>query len=274
MIKLIAFDLDETLFNDEHKIDQKNYEYIKKARDLGIHMVPASGRGPGFLGTLYEDLDINTDSDYSILANGATVVKNKSGAPLTSNPIDKKIAKKVFDYGISHDFNVHVYTTNGVYFYRIFEQEKRYTDRFKENRIIVDDDDFSHVEDETILKLIICDMDLDYLKTLKEEVENLSYGDIEVSYSSNRYMEINRKGIDKGVGLNDLCKALNIDIKDTIAVGDNFNDLSMLKASGISIAVNNAHPDIKKACDYVTDATNNENAIAEIVEKFILKTEE
>lgn len=77
--------------------------------------------------------------------------------------------------------------------------------------------------------------------------------------------------VDKGSGLIDLAKILGIDIKDTIAVGDNYNDMSMLKVAGLSVAAGNAIEDIKKVWDYTTEADNNEGVVAKLIERFIFK---
>ena len=67
-----------------------------------------------------------------------------------------------------------------------------------------------------------------------------------------------------------LAKILGIDISETIAVGDNYNDMPMLKVAGLSVAAQNAVQDVKDACDITTDADNNMGVIAEIIERFIL----
>ena len=82
-------------------------------------------------------------------------------------------------------------------------------------------------------------------------------------------MEFNALGVDKGKGLIDLAHKLGIDIKDTIAVGDNYNDMAMLEVAGLSVAATNAVDDVKKACDYTTKANNNEGVVAELIRKFI-----
>lgn len=64
---------------------------------------------------------------------------------------------------------------------------------------------------------------------------------------------------------------VDIDIKDVIAVGDNYNDMSMLKVAGLSVAAGNAVEDVKKVCNYTTEADNNEGVVAELIEKFIFR---
>ena len=61
-------------------------------------------------------------------------------------------------------------------------------------------------------------------------------------------MELNAKGVDKGYGLIALASKLGIDINDTIAIGDNYNDVEMLKAAGLVVGANNAGDDIKDTC--------------------------
>ena len=95
---------------------------------------------------------------------------------------------------------------------------------------------------------------------------------MDVSYSSNRYIEFNHQGVNKGQGLKKLAELLHVDIKDTIAIGDNFNDLSMIKVAGLGVGVQNTVEEMKKECDIITKATNNRGAIAEVINKHILGT--
>ena len=68
----------------------------------------------------------------------------------------------------------------------------------------------------------------------------------------------------------DLAEKLGVDIADTIAIGDNFNDLAMIKAAGLGVGVANSNEGIKPFCDYICSRNHNESAIAEVINKFIL----
>ena len=125
------------------------------------------------------------------------------------------------------------------------------------------------LKNEKIYKILFQNTDVPYLMSLEKPMKELTKN-CSVSYSSNRYMEFNALGIDKGNGLRTVAEILGIDIKDTIAVGDNYNDIPMLKTAGLSVAVNNAVEDAKKSAHYVTEADNNKGALAEIIEKFII----
>ncbi|MFR6100713.1 MAG: HAD hydrolase family protein, partial [Longibaculum sp.] len=112
--------------------------------------------------------------------------------------------------------------------------------------------------------------DMEYLQSLEPLMQDIVKDEVDVSYSSMRYMELNLKGVNKGQGLHDLARLLNIPIEATIAVGDNFNDMAMLEAAGLSVAAGNAVEEVKALCDYTTKADCNEGVVAELIEKFIL----
>ena len=70
--------------------------------------------------------------------------------------------------------------------------------------------------------------------------------------------------------LKELTQLLDIPLEDALAIGDNYNDISMIETAGIGTCVANAHEDIKKVCDYVSPLSHDENAVADILEKFVL----
>jgi hydroxymethylpyrimidine pyrophosphatase-like HAD family hydrolase len=93
---------------------------------------------------------------------------------------------------------------------------------------------------------------------------------MDVSYSSNRYIEFNRRGVNKGAGLLNLAMLLGIRQEETIAIGDNYNDLSMIRAAGLGVGVANTVPEMKNQCDVITRATHEDGAVAEVIETYIL----
>lgn len=89
-------------------------------------------------------------------------------------------------------------------------------------------------------------------------------------FSSRDYLEMVSEGVSKGAALRMFCEWMGIPLENSVAAGDESNDLSMLKAAGVGCAVANAQAEVKQAADYVTEQDNNHSAIAEIVEKFVL----
>ena len=78
------------------------------------------------------------------------------------------------------------------------------------------------------------------------------------------------KGINKGSGVEYIRKLLNVKKENTIGVGDEENDIPLLQQTAIGIAVKNASDVLKQVADFVTEHDNNEDAVAEVIEKYIL----
>jgi Cof subfamily protein (haloacid dehalogenase superfamily) len=269
--KLIACDMDETLLSDNKEICQRNIDLIRKAREeYGIKFVPATGRGFELIQKELKVLDLhNKEGEYVLSFNGGALTENLGNKILQFKGLSFSKMKELFEYGLKKDLCIHVYTKRDFYVFNISEMEEEKLD--KVSYIRMDNNTVDFLENEEISKVIYQNSNIEYLMSLEEEMKSITEGQCSVSYSSNRYMEFNTLGVDKGQGLIDLANLLNIDIKDTIAVGDNYNDMAMLKVAGLSVAAQNAVDDVKKTCDYVTKATNNEGVVAELIEKFILE---
>ena len=94
---------------------------------------------------------------------------------------------------------------------------------------------------------------------------------IDITFSSDYGLEFNKEGVSKGTGLAKLAEMLHIEMKDTIAVGDNFNDLPAIKAAGLGICPKSALEEIKPCCDYITEATIEQSAIREVIERWAMQ---
>ncbi len=269
MYKIIACDLDETLLNDQHQISQKDIESIKKATALGVKFVIGTGRP---FNSAYEDLkklDLYDKADeYVISFNGSVITENKGNRVISSIEMPFEKINELYKKGVEFDTCIHAYSIDTVYVYNYFDFEREYIEG-RMNIKEIFDRDLENYRHDTFIKLLFADLDHKVLESYRDRMTEL-IDDVELSFSSNRYIEFNMKGIDKGRGLRALADYLNIDIRDTIAVGDNVNDLPMIKAAGLGIGVRNVNPRIKDECDYILDSSNNEDPMTEVIDKFIL----
>lgn len=272
MYKIIVSDLDETLLNDDKKVSIKNRELINKAREMGVKFVPASGRGYASIQGTLEELGLkDMEDEYTISFNSGVITENKDNKILSLDGLDYERVNELFKKGLEfEDLCIHIYTKDKVYVFNFLEEEKKYLDGRMEV-IEFTEPNIEFLKNEDIIKILFMNTDHNYLKSIAKEIKNPE--DLEISYSANRYLEFNKKGVNKGSGLKKLTQLLGVDIKDTIAIGDNFNDLSMLELAGLSIGVNNMVDSLKDKVNYITQATNNEDAVAEVIEKFILNND-
>lgn len=269
--KLIACDLDETLLNDEHLVGKRNVDAIRKAREeYGVKFVPATGRGFMQIQPELKELELHDLSkEYVISFNGGALTENKDNRIIEFKGLEFSKMKEIFEAGLNFDVCIHVYTPDNLYVYNISESEQERIKNQKLEVIYPKENSVDFLKDTPISKILYQNVDVPYLMSLEDGLKPITDGHCAVSYSSNRYMEFNALGVDKGQGLIDLANKLGIAIEDTIAVGDNYNDMAMLKVAGLSVAANNAVDDVKAACDYTTNANNNEGVVAELIEKFI-----
>ena len=215
---------------------------------------------------LYEEED-----EYVISFNGGAVTENKENELLYLQGISFEFASEIFKRGLDYDVAIRVYTKEDAYMYNLVEEERKHLENLMEvTEIFEENIDF--LKDEQIIKILYMNTDRAYLESIAEELKEVTQNS-DVSYSSNRYLEFNQKGVNKGAGLKFLAERLGLDMSQTIAIGDNFNDYPMLQVAGLSVGVQNMVPDLKEEMDYIADATYDEDAIHEVIEKFILNPE-
>ena len=273
MYKMVVADLDETLISMDRTISQRNIDAIKKAAEMGIKFVPATGRGYNSVHDTLKQLGLyQKEGQYTISYNGGAITENKDEKLLYFQGITFEEAEALYKYGLRYnDLCLHVYTPDRVWVKNFFPEEVEYL-ACRQPCTEIFDDNIDFLKGKDIVKAIYMNTDYEYLKRIQAEITDLTK-DMDVSFSSNRYMEFNRKGVSKGAGLQRLCDIIGIDISETIAVGDNYNDLSMIKAAGLGVGVANTVEAMKKECDFITEADCDHGAIAEVIEKFIFNAE-
>ena len=269
MYKIIACDLDETLISRDRSISKENIEAIQRAKQAGVRFVPATGRGYNSVRNKLKTLGLyDLENEYVISYNGGAITENKDERVLHFQGITFKEAQDLYVRGLTYDhICIHIYTPDQVWVRNFYPEEVEYL-ACRQPCTEIFGDDIEFLKEKEIVKAIYMNTDYDYLKRIQSEITNLTM-DLDVSFSSNRYMEFNRKGVSKGKGLHKLADLLGVDIKDTIAIGDNYNDLSMIKEAGLGIGVANTVEAMKKECDYITQADCDHSAIAEVINRFI-----
>ena len=269
MYKIIACDLDETLISRDRSISKENIEAIQRAKQAGVRFVPATGRGYNSVRNELKTLGLyDLENEYVISYNGGAITENKDERVLHFQGITFKEAQDLYIRGLSYDhICIHIYTPDQVWVRNFYPEEVEYL-ACRQPCTEIFGDDIEFLKEKEIVKAIYMNTDYDYLRKIQSQITDLTM-DLDVSFSSNRYMEFNRKGVSKGKGLHKLADLLGVDIRDTIAIGDNYNDLSMIKEAGLGIGVANTVEAMKKECVYITQADCDHSAIAEVINRFI-----
>ncbi|WP_446899383.1 Cof-type HAD-IIB family hydrolase [Clostridium sp. LBM24168] len=271
--KLIAVDMDGTLLNDKKIISYYNGIRIRKALEVGVKFVLCSGRMPGGI-KIYAEAIVKHEP--IICCNGA-VILDDSGSIMYSSPISKNSILEIIDvlreekdtYYHFYDEDT-IYTEQfGSYMNQFYKFNRKLDRKFRsEIRIIADAKKFIKESDKRVNKLVVVDNDNNYLTRLRKKMEMIP--GLEITRSNVNNIEITNKGISKGYGVALLSGYYNIPLEECISIGNDENDISMIRISGVGVAVANASETVKDYADYITLNDNNHGAIGEVIDKFIL----
>ena len=269
MYRLMFSDLDETLLVNHH-VPKVNQEAIFKAKEKGVKFVPATGRAFNMIGEILQEIDnYQKEDEYSICFNGGLIVENKDAKILSFQGLPFDLAKEMFEMGKNFDVCVMIFTLDCCYIFNADPDEVERKTVQKARFEVIDEYNMDFLKDDHIAKLLYEKRDMDYLKGIEKQIQSHVEGRLAVSYSSYRYLEFNPIGVSKGAALKWLADYLHMDIQETIAIGDNYNDTSMIKAAGLGVCVSSATEDIQAMSNYVTKADYDQGAVAEVIEKFV-----
>jgi Cof subfamily protein (haloacid dehalogenase superfamily) len=275
--KMMVSDLDETLLNDDGTVNPKNLAAIKAAVARGFKFVPNTGRSFKSVQALLETLGLAGMPDqYVISYNGAAIVENLDNRVVLTRGMTFDLAAAIFNAGLVNDeVDVHIYTVDTLFIYNISTTDKKYMAERGVPYVEMTSDDLSFLHDEQpIMKVIFEHPDEAVRQQINAAVLTaVGEGAVEATFSSSRYVEFNKAGVDKGSAALLLGEKLGIKKDEIIAAGDNNNDLKMITAVGLGVSVANGIPSVKEAANLVTTRTNNEGAIAEILDKYVLGAE-
>lgn len=243
--KLIALDMDGTLLNDQLEISKENEKWINKALQAGVTVSFSTGRGFPGANPYAEQLKLNTPM---ITVNGSEVWSKPHVLHKRITLGYEKI-EQLHQLALQYpDVWFWAYSTQGIY--------------NKENWL----EEGTHFSDYEWLKFGYHTEDDQAREEILTRIKEWDL--FEVTNSSPWNLELNPKGITKASGIRELCKLLDIQMSETIAVGDSLNDIAAIRACGVGVAMGNAQEAVKSAADAVT-LTNNENGVAEVIKRFV-----
>lgn len=270
MIKLIAVDMDGTLLQSDNQIGEETKKTLKKADDLGIKVVPASGRPlPGVIPYM-NDLGITGDKNYAVLYNGG-LVQSISGRVLISHQFDYAEFEKMLKIQkLNPDANLHFMKEHDYWTLdrKISIKMAKMSFVSKTPYVIKDFDevpqDFQFIKAEFTGSVAAMDKMPDCFPAGFTEEYNVARSDPQI-------WEINKKAASKSNGIHELAQKLGIKDHEVMIFGDQGNDMSMFENPNfVKVAMGNAIDEIKEKADFVT-RTNDEAGIAYAIDKFIFK---
>ena len=261
---LLCTDLDGTLYNSDRRLSEENRQAIEYFKKEGGIFTFITGRVPLTAASVYNDIKPN--APYGCI-NGAGIYDGGSKRLLRAHPLPALAGSITADVlSEFSDIGCQLNTADNIYFISPDSETEKI---FENAGVTVVRTDYESVR-EPVLKIVFTTQDMDRMDALIRYLNAHPLADeFEFVRSELTFYEILPKGISKATALYDLASLLNIDMKNTVAVGDYNNDITMVKAAGTGYAVANAVPELKAAADKIT-VSNNEHAIARIIEEITL----
>lgn len=274
MYKMIAIDLDDTLLNHEGEVSGENLKAIEEAREEGVQIVLCSGRPSRGMHHVIESMGLNKEGEYYISFNGGIIRNCHDHQIIFEKGMSLEIGNWIIDLAREFNLNAQMYIEDEVLVEKYEEATKDY-EIMNKLRVKVVDDLKQHNKG-NIIKMLIND-DPKRLKGVYTEIQKRSsqYKDfmnkVNIFFSRDYLLEFISNETNKGIAAMELAKILGIKNEEVIAIGDSYNDLYMIEMAGLGVLVANGREDLKDKADYVTTNKHDEDAVKEVIYKFVIQ---
>mgnify|MGYP000034846670 FL=1 len=280
--KILALDLDGTLLNERSRISPRDAQAVRRAQESGVQIVLCTGRNVREVRAFSEQL--LAPPDWLVTSSGAAVQRPDDSEPQFFSGLSHTMCEDILALCEDFDTDPCFYTTQSLYYGRAFRSLLR---RMEQNgRVIMDEtaDGYFYIDSREEWEKVLETEPFPFAKAILYPSHDISdllvfrlteMGHFELAPSvmfggELHNIEINRRGVNKGQSLRWLAKTLGLTMENVVAIGDSDNDLTMLRAAGLGIAMGNAAQNIRLTADAVT-AANAECGVAQAIETYILE---
>lgn len=269
--KILFLDLDGTLLNDRKEITAGNRQAMDEALDRGCRIVVASGRPLKSSLAQAKRLDLAGAGCYVIAYNGGVIYDCTVGRAVHRASLKLETLYRVYDEAARRGIYIQTYDREDVVIEPRCGEENaaRYCAEIGLDWRRIGDVR-RDLSEPPVKTLLIDYRDRKPLEDMARWLREELAGEADCFFSSPHLLEVVPRGVSKGSAVTELCRQLGIDVGSAVAAGDQCNDISMLRAAGVGVAMANAVEEAKAAADYVTERDNNHDGVEEIIRKFLL----
>lgn len=264
--QLLASDFDNTLVPfGEPKPRPAVVKAVKKLQAAGGRFVLSTGRG---YCVVHKEQLGGIRFDYAITCNGACVV-DKNGTIVAEHPLTNEEMYALVDFCEDYNYPLQFNYRDAYYAYCEYDALKGFYDAMPKSGLTCLDgeDQDRHLIDMPHAAFVV--MPPQELAHFNEKFGHLNLHFMQVGGVGKDgwcCYDVVRGGMDKGVGLADLCEKIGLTLADAVAAGDSANDVGMLKAAGLGCCMSNGTPDAKAAADRVIGDVR-EDGLAALIEE-------
>ncbi len=267
--RILFLDLDGTLLDDQKQIPEENKQALHKAVELGHQVVIATGRALSSAQELMKRLEFDRAGFYCIAYNGGILYDCGKRQVLSQHTLPLEIMLHIAGEAQKRGLFCQTYQGPDILALKDCPELQYYVKKTGMSYRITDD--FRHeLQGDPHKALIVNLQGRQVLEDFRQELLPWARGKVEMIFSCDQYLEFLPIGVEKGNAVRELCRTLEVPIESSIAVGDEENDRSMIRAAGLGCVMANGISSLKEEAGYVTERDNNHCGVAEVVEKFML----
>ncbi len=266
--RIIALDLDDTLLRHDLTISDRTVAALAACARRGIVVMLASGRSPEAMTPYAERLGLSRTKSFVICNNGSQALESDTGRAVIEHRLPTDVALEAFRLVEAAGLSCHVYEGNSIHVSR----ETEYSDRdwmLSGLKPIVPAD-YEELIRGGVYKLVIPG-DPEFIVPVEAEFKVHFRDRATVFVSKPYFLEVLPLNVGKGETLREIAESrLGVPRERVMAFGDSMNDESMIRYAGLSVAMKNSRPEILSLAAHVTDLTNDEDGIADFLERRVL----
>lgn len=290
-MKLIVSDLDGTFLNSKRQVPGANIAALRAAREKGMEIAIATGRNYGNVLELFRGTGLRPH----VISNNGAFVYDREGQLLYAAGADEEhvrhawewLAGRNYFYALCTDLAVYMPANARMILLEDYQSasERVYTvspdklardiDAFLGMKTVCLIEDFRQLfgQNLTFGNISAITLDAEKLRQGRSYFEH--YQGLAMTIAGREIFEMLHPSVSKGNALEHLTARLAVPLPEVMAIGDHYNDISMLEKVGVSVAVDNAEDKVKEICRYISHS-NDQNGVAHIVRKLLdgrLRTE-
>ena len=262
MIKMVATDIDGTIANWDGEFSPAVRNCLKILSNKGIKVVLVTGRMHSSAIHVAKDLELTTP----IISYQGGLVKDLDGKTLYQQNLNSDYAKEIIKWAGENNIHINLYIDDKLYVNKDDEIIKKYVDGKYIDYTVCSFDD---LEIANVNKILAIDYsDAQKVTGWVEELQ-AKYPDLYIVKSTPYFCEIGSGLAKKSLGVEFLCKLWNIQTNEVLTIGDQNNDIDLIKSGGVGVAMGNATDELKHCADYITDTVDNDGFV-KAIEKFVV----
>lgn len=269
--KILFTDLDGTLLNDSKQVSDEDLRAINELIDAGHRFVIATGRPLYSAKIVAKELGLFQDGIYILASNGGVIYDCGADRIINAETLDLETVDILFKAAGAEGLSIHTYTDDYVVSVRSTEEIRRYTTTIKmPHKLLARIPEDLPGRPPKLIVMSIKEGSRKILEDFEKRHAALVFGRAMSVFSNDCLLEYLPPNVSKGNGLVRLCDLLGIPVEQSVAAGDEANDIPMIEAAGVGAVMKNGTDEARSYADYVTSRTNNESGVSEIIRKFIL----